>query len=114
VHIIKEIRDEQMEDDSWKRSDARKPTEEERQKLCKMMHCAFLEIRLLGWQGKAQQAADLADAFHNLPAYLHSDDFSFEFFAYFLKAYYEKYPAPLVFNYLTMLDNILNNKSLEQ
>jgi len=33
-----------------------------------MMHYAFIEMRLLGWGGKAEQVADLADAFHNLPA----------------------------------------------
>ncbi len=43
------------------------PTEQQRRRLCEMMAWAFLEIRMLGWAGHAQQAADLADAFHNLP-----------------------------------------------
>jgi hypothetical protein len=43
------------------------PTERQRQRLCEMMHHAFVEMRLLGWGGHAQQIADLADAFHNLP-----------------------------------------------
>ncbi|MBI4854477.1 MAG: hypothetical protein HY819_21985 [Acidobacteria bacterium] len=97
-------------DNSWKCLDARKLTENEQKGLCKMMHSAFLEIRHLGWQGKAQQSADLADAFHNLPLFLDRDDFSFEFFAYFLKVYYKKYPDPNIFNYLSMLENVMNNK----
>src|SRR5215510_8245439 len=51
-------------------ADSRIPTESERQQLCEMLHFALLEIRMLGWNGKASQAADLADAFHNLPSYL--------------------------------------------
>jgi len=31
------------------------------------MYRAFLEMRLLGYAGKAAQCADLADAFHNIP-----------------------------------------------
>lgn len=86
--------------------DARMPTDEERQKLSKMIYDAFLEIRILGWQGKAEQAADLADAFHNLPVYLWSEDFSFNFFRKFLEAYHQKYPERGSFNYLKMLDEI--------
>ncbi|MCI0455656.1 MAG: hypothetical protein L0Z62_01585 [Gemmataceae bacterium] len=43
------------------------PNEKQRCCLCEMMAAAFIEIRMLGWGGHAQQAADLADAFHNLP-----------------------------------------------
>jgi hypothetical protein len=43
------------------------PMEQQRQQLCEMMAWAFIEIRMLGWNGHTQQAADLADAFHNLP-----------------------------------------------
>ncbi len=38
-----------------------------------MLHDALVVIRILGWQGKGQQAGDLADAFHNLPVYLGSE-----------------------------------------
>ena len=48
-------------------SDAKPMTDAQRKKLSEMMYWAFLEIRLLGSGGKAQQAADLADAFHNVP-----------------------------------------------
>lgn len=87
--------------------DARMPTDEERQKLTRMIYMTFLEIRVLGWEGKAKQAADLADAFHNLPTLLWSEDFSFKFFRKFLEGYYSKYPARGSFNYLKMLDEII-------
>jgi hypothetical protein len=60
--------------------DAKLPTDAQRRKLCEMMHYAFLEMRLLGWAGKAEQAADLADAFHNLPTAMWQEHFSFQFF----------------------------------
>lgn len=45
-------------------------TDAQRRKLCEMMYAAFVEMRMLGWEGKSEQAADLADAFHNLPKWL--------------------------------------------
>ena len=48
-------------------SDHSLPTEEQRVQLNRMIATAFVEIRLLGWAGRAKQAADLADTFHNLP-----------------------------------------------
>jgi len=44
-----------------------------------MMHSAFLEIRALGWASKSEQAAELADAFHNLPTDMWKEHFSLEF-----------------------------------
>src|SRR5262245_12280316 len=68
------LEDYEMEDNEarndWALPDARLLTEQQRQELCRMLFNALLEIRGLGSQGKAQQAADLADAFHNLPIYL--------------------------------------------
>jgi hypothetical protein len=94
----------------WEHPDSRMPTEEERKVLCKMLQNALLEIRMLGWSDKAEQAADLADAFHNLPVYLSSDSFSFEFFRNFLQAYQIKYQKDAFFNYVNMLDELLKNK----
>ena len=42
------------------------PNAEQRRLLCEMIACAFIELRMLGSVGKSQQAADLADAFHNV------------------------------------------------
>jgi hypothetical protein len=43
------------------------PTKTQREALCEMLRQALVEIRALGWAGRAEQVADLADAFHNLP-----------------------------------------------
>ena len=60
--------------------DARQPTDAQRRALCRLMMDAFLHIRILGWSGKAQEAADLADAFHNLPVLMWHDGFSLRWF----------------------------------
>lgn len=88
--------------------DAKLTTEAQRQKLCEMIQQAFIEIRLLGWGGKAEQAADLADAFHNLPRDMWRDDFSLQFFRdAFLVAYQKKYPTRVVRDYVAMVDEII-------
>lgn len=46
--------------------DARSLTEQERQKLCKMLFNALIDIRALCWEGKPIQAAEVAHAFHLL------------------------------------------------
>jgi len=97
----------------WRFPDSRMPTERERQKLCIMLHFALLEIRLLGHEGKAKQAHDLADAFHNLPELLWSDVFSFNFFRNFLQGYQEQYQENSRFNYLAMLDEIMKEQKTD-
>jgi hypothetical protein len=92
--------------------DSRMPTERERQELCRMLFWALLEIRGAGLRGEAQRAGDLADAFHELPTYLWSDEFSFSFFRLFLESYQQKYAEAGGFNFLAMLDNIIEGKVL--
>ena len=84
------------------------PNDEQKQALGKMLHCALLEIRVLGWENKAQQAADLADAFHNLPIFMYSSEFDWSFFRYFIQTYQSKYPRPegSHFDYVTDLNKI--------
>lgn len=84
------------------------PSNEQKQALGKMLHCALLEIRVLGWENKAQQAADLADAFHNLPIFMYSSEFDWSFFRYFIQSYQTKYPRPerSSFDYVTALNEI--------
>jgi hypothetical protein len=86
--------------------DARLLTEQERQELCTILFNALLEIRMFGWEGKAEQAGDVADAFHNLPIYLWSDKFSLSLFRKFLEEYQQKYPESEGFDYVKMLDEI--------
>jgi hypothetical protein len=87
--------------------DAKLPTDPQRRSLSKMLSFAIIEIRFLGWEGKSEQAADLADAFHNLPLDMWSDSFSLSYFRdCFLKAYQQKYPERST-NYVAMVDEIM-------
>jgi hypothetical protein len=72
-----------------------------------MMHFAIIEMRSLSSDGKTQQAADLADAFHNLPIDMWQDYFSFEFFRdSFLAVYQQKYPGKRLRDYVVMIEDI--------
>jgi len=84
--------------------DSQLPTDEQKKKLCHMLFRALLEIRQLGWSGKAQQAADLADAFHELPICLWRADFSLDIFRQFLESYRHNYPDSS--DYLAALDEV--------
>ena len=86
--------------------DARFLTDEERQMLCEMIYRAFLEIRILGWNGKAEQAASLADAFHNVPSMMWSEDFSLNSFRNFLESYQQDFPKSEGVNYPKMFDRL--------
>ncbi len=93
---------------SEKYGDTKIPNEQQRQKFCELIYRAFIEMRILGWQGKSEQVADLADAFHNLPQLLYSEDFSVKFFRIFLQSYHEKYPRNETGgDFLQMLDKII-------
>jgi hypothetical protein len=92
------------------RQDGKLPTEAQRKKLCKMLSHALLEIRWLGLAGKSQQAADLADTFHNLPSLLWSEDFSLSFFRDRLEQYIKKYTGEEVSNYVPWIDEIIEMK----
>ncbi|MEY2527650.1 MAG: hypothetical protein QOE73_2421 [Verrucomicrobiota bacterium] len=84
----------------WKFEDARIPTDAERQRLSRLMYVAFCDLRALALDGRAQQAKDLAEAFHNIPLLMHTDNFSFKAFRDFLERYQQKYEGQTRFNYL--------------
>ena len=90
----------------WALPDAGLLTEQQRQGLCKILFNALLEIRMLGREGKAEQAADVAHVFHNLPIHLCSDKFSLSFFRSILEEYQQKYQEIGCYNYVRMLDEI--------
>jgi hypothetical protein len=94
----------------WSLPDARSLTERERQELCKMLFNALLEIRAFCFEGKTEQAAYLADAFHNLPIYLWSDQFSLSLFRKFLEEYQQKYQDVGCYNYVKMFDEMTGEK----
>lgn len=84
----------------WKFEDARILTDAERQRLSRLMYVAFCDLRALAREGRAQQAKDLAEAFHNIPLLMHTGDFSFKAFRDFLERYQQKYEGQARFNYL--------------
>jgi len=88
--------------------DSRRLTDAQRQKLSDMLYSALLEIRILGRLGRAVQAADLADAFHNVPNGMWADTFSLTFLRdTFLLPYCKKYPERLVCDYVAMVDEMI-------
>jgi hypothetical protein len=77
-------------------------------KLLELIHFAFTDLRMLAWQGKTEQVADLADAFHNLPKEIRTDTVILEQFRdLYLKPYHEKHPEGFVFNYIALVNKIL-------
>jgi hypothetical protein len=95
----------------WALPDARSLTENERQELCEMLFDALLEIRALCREGKAEQAADIAHTFHNLPIFLWSDKFSLSLFRKFLQEYQQKYQDVECYNYVKMLDEMTGEEA---
>ena len=87
--------------------DARLPNAAQQQKLCLMLHAALVDIRMLAWQGHSEQAADLADAFHNLPHEIWDDSFSLSYFRQvFLTPYCRKWPDQQTYDYHRLLDEV--------
>jgi hypothetical protein len=87
-----------------------RPTIRQVELLIKLLGHAILEIRLCGWEGKAEQCADIADAFHNLPEFMFSDNFDWDFFRDFLFDYQQKYTSRR-FDYVYLLDQIRNGEN---
>lgn len=68
------------------------PKDEQRVRLLDMVAMALVEIRLLGLAGRAQQASDLADAFHNIPREVFGwGSWSTEITSGMLQTYQDKY-----------------------
>lgn len=83
--------------------------------MLQLLSEVLVAIRILGFQGKSEQVHDLADAFHNLPIYLESEDFSFRMLRDSVKSYQRKYPSSELydfFNFLERLDRIIENEDL--
>lgn len=97
----------------WEYSDSRILTEQERQSLGQLLYYALLDIRILGWEGKAEQAADIADTFHNMVNLLWSDRFSFSGLQLYVEAYEEKYGITKYSQHLEQL-NLIDSKVKKQ
>ena len=74
-------------------------TETQQRLLCDMMYHAFVEIRRIGYQGKARQAAHLASAFHNLPLLMNFPSFDWSVMQSQLERYQQEYPREKRGNY---------------
>lgn len=83
--------------------------------LGQILRRALLDIRLLGRRGRARQAADLADAFHNLPTPLVEGRLDLERFRRNLAAYQILYPtgAAPSYDYLAAFDCIIQAEGLK-
>jgi hypothetical protein len=64
------------------------------------MCLAFINVRALVLDGQPQQAKDVAEAFHNIPLLMHTDDFSSKAFHDSLERYQQKYSGKASYNYL--------------
>jgi hypothetical protein len=86
------------------------PTPKQREMLCDMIHYAFVELRLLGWGGHSEQAAALADAFHNISKEMYGwGSFRWETFRGMLETYQRQWRGKATVSgrdYVEMLDEI--------
>lgn len=68
------------------------PTEKQRKLLGDLIHAAFLDLRLLGDAGEAQQASDRVDVIHNIPKEMYWwGAFRWELFLGMLATYQRKW-----------------------
>jgi hypothetical protein len=81
-------------------------TDDQRRKIGEILHYALEDIRKLGWAGNAEQAAELADTFHDLPREIWRDDFELEFFRKaFVAIYQQKHPGGR--DFAALVDEVL-------
>jgi hypothetical protein len=86
-------------------------TQDQLRGLGMLLHTALKEIRLLGWDGKAEQSADLADALCQLPLRMHSGPLDWEQYEQSLGDYAQRYPDRNVkFDYAGMLRRIMTSE----
>ena len=94
----------------WTFRDAGLPSEGQRKALVRLAYLAFLEMRLLGREGKSDQVADLAEAFHNLPLLLWTPEFSMSCQRDGFAQYHEGYGVREGFDYVAELEKIAQLK----
>ena len=86
-------------------------TRKQLQALGGLLQMAFKEIRILGWEGKSEQAADLADAVCQLPLRMFSCDFTWEHYERSLSDYQQRYQDRKGPDYLAFLKHIQQNEA---
>ena len=92
------------------------PTPAQREALCELFAQAFIEARSLGYGGRSEQVADLADAFHNLPKEMYGVGlWNVEHARWMLQEYQDKYRAKgRPYNYVAMFNEIFGSQSAER
>lgn len=84
-------------------TDDKLPTDEQRKKLCELMHHAFVELRYL----EGGRANDLAYAFHNLPTEMYGHGtWSIKRTRGALRKYQTKYQGVKGFDYVAAFNEI--------
>lgn len=63
----------------------------EQKQFLSLLGIVLCHVRYLAWLGNCKQAGDLADAFHNIPNVLLSEQSTIEFLKQELQPYHEKY-----------------------
>lgn len=90
-----------------------KLNEQQKHRLLEMLGRALVNIRQIGRQGLAEQAASLANAFHTLPYELSNETPNLKQFRIHIEDYNAFYPPQKVgdyFDFLTLLNQIENNQ----
>ena len=83
------------------------PTEGQRRQLCDLMHRAFVALRNLGYGGKHEAIAELADVFHNLPQEMFREEvWDWNLLEAGLRSFEEKFPDDKIFPFAAMLRDI--------
>ena len=86
------------------------PTADQKRRLCDLSALAFVELRALSLEGRHEQAADLADAFHNILKEMYGwGSFSWSIFRGMVADYQAKWKArqaSIMLNYVDKIDEI--------
>lgn len=90
--------------------DAKLPTEKQQRALAYLAYMAFLDMRILGREGKSEQVADLAEAIHNLPLMMSRPEFSMSCQRASFVRCAEKHGVREHFDYVAELDKITQMK----
>jgi hypothetical protein len=99
--------------DTLKPQDSRELNSSEKKKINGMAYLVFLNLRDLLLRDNKEQALDLVNAFHNTFLFL-DKGFSLRRFKEDLKRYQDKHKDNLLFDYLTMVEDIEKGDRNEQ
>ena len=79
-----------------------------------MIYLALVDVHSLLLNGQVEQATAIAEAYHNLPLFLYSDQFSFVALRAALQGYREKYGSAARVDYVAEMDRVAVGDSLSR